>query len=105
MDLGDAQVAIEGVEMAHFMVFNLPHSGDYIVQAFPAAATELRIRVHKGTVIPVGAENALLWQRLRRDVGRIPGFTVIGPLATHEAVPEAHAHAFEHFGGVPTRIL
>src|ERR1017187_3445334 len=61
-DFGEAQVVIAGVEQkAHFMVFDLPHSDDCFVQAFPAETTE--------------------------------------------AFLEAHVRAFEHFGGVPTRIL
>ena len=55
-------VIIAGVEQkAHFMAFDLPHSDDCFVQAFPAETTE--------------------------------------------AFLEAHARAFEYFGGVPTRIL
>ena len=61
-DFGQAQVVIAGRECtAHFMAFDLPHSDDCFVQAFPAETTE--------------------------------------------AFLEAHARAFEYFGGVPTRIL
>ena len=61
-DFGEATVIIAGLEQkAHFMAFDLPHSDDCFVQAYPAEMTE--------------------------------------------AFLEAHARAFEYFGGVPTRIL
>jgi transposase len=61
-DFGEALVVIAGVEQkAHFMAFDLPHSDDCFVQAFPAETTE--------------------------------------------AFLEGHVRAFEHFGGVPMRIL
>jgi transposase len=61
-DFGEALVVITGIERkAHFMAFDLPHSDDCFVQAFPAETTE--------------------------------------------AFLEGHVRAFEHFGGVPTRIL
>jgi len=40
-DFGEALVVIAGVEQkAHFMAFDLPHSDDCFVQAFPAETTE-----------------------------------------------------------------
>ena len=40
-DFGEAAVVIAGVERkAHFMAFDLPHSDDYFVCAFPAETTE-----------------------------------------------------------------
>jgi len=61
-DFGEAVVVIAGVEQkAHFMVFDLPHSDDCFVRAYPAETTE--------------------------------------------AFLDAHVHAFDYFGGVPTHIL
>jgi transposase len=61
-DFGEAVVVIAGVEQkAHFMAFDLPHSDDCFVRAYPTETTE--------------------------------------------AFLDAHVHAFECFGGVPTCIL
>jgi transposase len=49
-DFGEGVVVITGVEQtAHFMVFDLPHSDDCFVQAFPAETTEHSL---KGTCGP-----------------------------------------------------
>jgi transposase len=46
-DFGEAQVMIAGVEQkAHFKVFDLPHSDDCFVQAFPAETTEAFLEAH-----------------------------------------------------------
>ena len=46
-DFGQAQVVIAGVEcMAHFMAFDMPHSDDCFVQAFPAETTESFLEAH-----------------------------------------------------------
>jgi len=46
-DFGEAMVVIAGVECkAHFMVFDLPHSDDCFVQAFPAETTEAFLEGH-----------------------------------------------------------
>ena len=46
-DFGEAQVVIAGVEQkAHFMVFDLPHSDDCFVQAFPAETMEAFLEAH-----------------------------------------------------------
>ncbi len=46
-DFGEAQVVIAGVEhKAHFMAFDLPHSDDCFVQAFPAQTTEAFLEGH-----------------------------------------------------------
>jgi transposase len=46
-DFGEAMVVIAGVEQkAHFMVFDLPHSDDCFVQAFPAETTEAFLEAH-----------------------------------------------------------
>jgi transposase len=46
-DFGEAQVVIAGVEQkAHYMVFDLPHSDDCFVQAFPAETTEAFLEAH-----------------------------------------------------------
>ncbi len=46
-DFGEAQVVIAGVEQkAHFMAFDLPHSDDCFVQAFPAETTEAFLEAH-----------------------------------------------------------
>jgi len=46
-DFGEAQVIIAGVECkAHFMAFDLPHSDDCFVQAFPAETTEAFLEGH-----------------------------------------------------------
>ena len=61
-DFGEALAVIGGIEQkAHFMVFDLPHSDDCFVRAYPAETTE--------------------------------------------AFLDAHVHAFQYFGGVPTCIL
>ena len=46
-DFGEAQVVIASVEQkAHFMAFDLPHSDDCFVQAFPAETTEAFLEAH-----------------------------------------------------------
>ena len=46
-DFGEALVVIAGAEQkAHFMVFDLPHSDDCFVQAFPAETTEAFLEGH-----------------------------------------------------------
>jgi len=46
-DIGEAIVVITGVECkAHFMAFDLPHSDDCFVQAFPADTTEAFLEGH-----------------------------------------------------------
>jgi transposase len=46
-DFGEAVVVIAGVECkAHFMAFDLPHSDDYFVQAYPAETTEAFLDGH-----------------------------------------------------------
>ena len=46
-DFGEAMVVIAGVEQkAHSMVFDLPHSDDCFVQAFPAQTTEAFLEAH-----------------------------------------------------------
>ena len=46
-DFGEALVVIAGVECkAHFMVFDLPHSDDCFVCAFPAETTEAFLEAH-----------------------------------------------------------
>ena len=46
-DFGEALVVIAGVEQtAHFMVFDLPHSDDCFLQAFPAETTEAFLEGH-----------------------------------------------------------
>jgi len=46
-DFGEAQAVIAGVEhKAHFMAFDLPHSDDCFVQAFPAETTEAFLEAH-----------------------------------------------------------
>jgi IstB-like ATP binding protein len=46
-DFGEALVEIAGVEQkAHFMAFDLPHSDDCFVQAFPAETTEAFLEAH-----------------------------------------------------------
>jgi transposase len=46
-DFGEAQVEIAGVEQkAHYMAFDLPHSDDCFVQAFPAETTEAFLEAH-----------------------------------------------------------
>jgi transposase len=47
VDFGEARVMIAAVEQkAHFMVFDLPHSDDCFVQAFPAETTEAFLEAH-----------------------------------------------------------
>lgn len=46
-DFGQAQVVIAGAECtAHFMAFDLPHSDDCFVQAFPAETMEAFLEAH-----------------------------------------------------------
>jgi transposase len=46
-DFGEARVGIAGVECkAHFMAFDLPHSDDGFVQAYPAETTEAFLDGH-----------------------------------------------------------
>jgi transposase len=46
-DFGEAMVVIAGVEQkAHFMAFDLPHSDDCFVMAFPAETTEAFLEAH-----------------------------------------------------------
>ncbi len=46
-DFGEALAVIAGVEQkAHFMAFDLPHSDDCFVQAFPAETTEAFLEAH-----------------------------------------------------------
>ena len=46
-DFGEAMVVIAGVEQkAHFMAFDLPHSDDCFVQAYPAETTEAFLEAH-----------------------------------------------------------
>jgi len=49
-DFGEAVVVVAGEEQtAHFMVFDLPHSDDCFVQAFPAETTEAFLEGHVRT--------------------------------------------------------
>ena len=74
-DFGEAQVVIGGVEQtAHFMVFDLPHSDDCFVQAFPAETTEAFLEAHVCAFEYFGGvPTRILYDNTRLAVARILG--------------------------------
>jgi hypothetical protein len=74
-DFGEAQVVIGGVEQtAHFMVFDLPHSDDCFVQAFPAETTEAFLEGHVCAFEYFGGvPTRILYDNTRLAVARILG--------------------------------
>ena len=74
-DFGEALVAIAGVECkAHFMVFDLPHSDDCFVCAFPAETTEAFLEGHVRAFAYFGAvPGCILYDNTKLAVARILG--------------------------------
>jgi hypothetical protein len=74
-DFGEAQVVIAGVEQrAHFMVFDLPHSDDCFVQAFPAETTEAFLEGHvRAFEYFGGVPRRILYDNTTLAVARILG--------------------------------
>ena len=72
---GEAQVVIAGVEhKAHFMAFDLPHSDDCFVQAFPAETTEAFLEGHvRAFEYFGGVPTRILYDNTTLAVARIPG--------------------------------
>jgi len=74
-DFGEALVVIAGVEQtAHFMVFDLPHSDDCFLQAFPAETTEAFLEGHVRAFQYFGAvPTRILYDNTTLAVARILG--------------------------------
>jgi transposase len=74
-DFGEAQVMIAGVEQkAHFMAFDLPHSDDCFVQAFPAETTEAFLEAHvRAFEYFGGVPTRILYDNTKLVVARILG--------------------------------
>jgi transposase len=74
-DFGEAVVVIAGVECkAHFMAFDLPHSDDCFVQAFPAETTEAFLEGHVRCFEYFGAvPTRILYDNTKLAVARILG--------------------------------
>jgi transposase len=74
-DFGEAQVVIAGVEQtAHYQAFDLPHSDDCFVQAFPAETTEAFLEGHVRAFAYWGAvPTRILYDNTRLAVARILG--------------------------------
>ena len=74
-DFGEAVVVIAGVERkAHFMAFDLPHSDDCFVQAFPAETTEAFLEGHVRAFAYFGAvPTRILYDNTTLAVARILG--------------------------------
>lgn len=74
-DFGEAVVVIAGVECkAHFMAFDLPHSDDCFVQAFPAETTEAFLEGHVRAFEYFGAvPTRILYDNTTLAVARILG--------------------------------
>jgi len=74
-DFGEALVVIGGVEQtAHFMTFDLPHSDDCFVQAFPAETTEAFLEGHVRAFEYFGAvPTRILYDNTTLAVARILG--------------------------------
>ena len=74
-DFGEAMVVIAGVECkAHYMVFDLPHSDDCFVQAFPAETTEAFLEAHvRAFEYFGGVPRQILYDNTKLAVTRILG--------------------------------
>jgi transposase len=74
-DFGEAMVVIAGVECkAHFMAFDLPHSDDCFVQAYPAETTEAFLDGHVRAFEYFGAvPTRILYDNTKLAVARILG--------------------------------
>ena len=74
-DFGEAQVVIAGVEQtAHYQAFDLPHSDDCFVQAFPAETTEAFLEGHvRAFAYWDAVPTRILYDNTRLAVARIMG--------------------------------
>src|ERR1017187_5901356 len=74
-DFGEALAVIAGVECkAHFMAFDLPHSDDCFVQAFPAETTEAFLEAHvRAFEYFGGVPRRILYDNTKLAVARILG--------------------------------
>ncbi len=74
-DFGEALVVIAGIELkAHFMAFDLPHSDDCFVCAFPAETTEAFLEGHVRAFAYFGAvPTRILYDNTRLAVARTLG--------------------------------
>ena len=74
-DFGEAQVVIAGVEQtAHYQAFDLPHSDDCFVQAFPAETTEAFLEGHvRDFAYWDAVPTRILYDNTRLAVARILG--------------------------------
>ncbi len=74
-DFGEAMVVIAGVEQkAHFVSFDLPHSDDCFVQAFPAETTEAFLEAHvRAFEYFGGVPTRILYDNTTLAVARILG--------------------------------
>src|SRR5215469_14451715 len=74
-DFGEALVVIAGVEQTtHFLVFDLPHSDDCFVAAFPAETTEAFLEGHvRSFAYFGGVPTRILYDNTKLAVARILG--------------------------------
>ncbi|MFP5209297.1 MAG: IS21 family transposase [Acidobacteriota bacterium] len=74
-DFGEATAVIAGVECkAHYMVFDLPHSDDCFVQAFPAETSEAFLEAHvRAFEYFGGVPTRILYDNTTLAVARILG--------------------------------
>ena len=74
-DFGEAQVVIAGVEQtAHYQAFDLPHSDDGFVQAFPSETTEAFLEGHvRAFAYWDAVPTRILYDNTRLAVARILG--------------------------------
>ena len=74
-DFGQAEVVIAGVQQAaHYMVFDLPHSDECFVQAFPAETTEAFLEGHvRAFAYFGGVPTRILYDNTTLAVARILG--------------------------------
>ena len=74
-DFGEAMVVIAGVEQtAHFLAFDLPHSDDCFVVAFPAETTEAFLEGHvRAFAYFGGVPTRILYDNTKLAVARILG--------------------------------
>jgi transposase len=98
-DFGEALVVIAGLERtAHFMAFDLPHSDDCFVQAFPAETTEAFLEGHVSCFAHFDAvPTRILYDNTTLAVARILGD---GQRQTTRAFPELQSYYLfaEKFG-------
>jgi len=105
-DFGEALVVIAGVEQkAHFMAFDLPHSDDCFVCAFPAETTEAFLEAHVRAFEYFGSvPTRILYDNTTLAVARILGD---GEREKTRAFSELQSHYLfaEKFGGQPRATI